>query len=245
MAIFVLVHGAWGGSYGFRTVRRPLLAAGHDVYSPSLTGLGERVHLSSPQVDLTTHVTDVVNAVTYEDLRDIVLLGYSYGGMVVTGALEHIADRVSHLVYLDAFVPADGQALNDLTQAGYGAAAVGPGKGDQWLIELPFREYEDSGEAKWNAERRVKHPVRCFSEPVRLSKPLESYPFTRTYIKATADPRPDPSGPAGPDGPGSPFWQAADHAAASPAWRYREIDTNHMILANRPAELVELLLELA
>jgi pimeloyl-ACP methyl ester carboxylesterase len=245
MAIFVLVHGAWGGSYGFRTVRKPLLAAGHDVYSPSLTGLGERVHLSSPQVDLTTHVTDVVNAVTYEDLRDIVLLGYSYGGMVVTGALEYIADRVSHLVYLDAFVPSDGQALNDLTQAGYAAAAVGPGKGDQWLVELPFREYEDSAEAKWNTERRVKHPVRCFSEPVRLPKPLESYPFTRTYIKATADPRPDPAGPAGPDGPGSPFWRAADHAASSPAWRYRELDTNHMILSNRPAELVELLLELA
>ena len=135
MAIFVLVHGAWGGSYGFRTVRRPLLAAGHDVYSPSLTGLGERVHLSSPQVDLTTHVTDVVNAVTYEDLRDIVLLGYSYGGMVVTGVADKIAKRVSALVYLDAFLPESGQSLFDINipantqrfvaNAGnYGGAAV-------------------------------------------------------------------------------------------------------------------------
>jgi pimeloyl-ACP methyl ester carboxylesterase len=90
MAIFVLVHGAWGGSHGFRPLRRPLLSAGHEVYTPSLTGLGERAHLSSPQVNLTTHVTDLVNVVTYEDLSDIVLLGYSYGGMVVTGALEHI-----------------------------------------------------------------------------------------------------------------------------------------------------------
>jgi pimeloyl-ACP methyl ester carboxylesterase len=243
MAIFVLVHGAWGGSYGFRPVRRPLLAAGHEVYTPSLTGLGERVHLSSPQVNLTTHVTDVVNAVTYEDLTGIVLLGYSYGGMVVTGALEHIADRVTHLVYLDAFVPSDGQALNDLTQAGYSHGAVGPGA--RWLVELPFREYDDPAAAEWNRARRVAHPERCFSEPVRLPKPLESYPFTRTYIKATADSRPAPGGPDGPDGPGSPFWRAADHAAASPDWRYREIDTNHMVMSNKPAELVDLLLELA
>jgi len=243
MAIFVLVHGAWGGSYGFRPVRKPLLAAGHEVYTPSLTGLGERVHLTSPQVNLTTHVTDLVNAVTYEDLTDIVLLGYSYGGMVVTGALEYIADRVRHLVYLDAFVPADGQCLNDLTQAGYGAGAVGPGA--RWLVDLPFRQYDDPVDAEWNRARRVPHPERCFTEPVRLPKPLESYPFTRTYIKATADPRPVPGGAAGPDGPGSPFWRAADHAAASPAWRYREICTNHMIMSNKPAELVALLLEVA
>jgi len=243
MAIFVLVHGAWGGSYGFRPVRRPLLEAGHEVYTPSLTGLGERVHLTSPQVNLTTHVTDVVNAVTYEDLTGIVLLGYSYGGMVVTGALEHIADRVAHLVYLDAFVPADGQALNDLTQAGYGRGAVGPGA--RWLVSLPFREYDDPVAAEWNSARRAPHPERCFSEPARLAKPLESYPFTRTYIKATADLRPVPGGPVGPDGPGSPFWRAADHAAASPDWRYREIDTNHMIMSNKPTELAELLLELA
>ncbi len=111
MAIFVLVHGAWGGSYGFRSVRAPLRAAGHEVFTPSLTGIGERAHLTGPQVCLTTHVTDVVNAVLYEDLRDIVLLGWSYGGCVVTGALEYIGDRVAHLVFLDAFVPADGDSV--------------------------------------------------------------------------------------------------------------------------------------
>ena len=105
MAVFVLVHGAWGGAHGFRKVRGPLLAAGHEVFTPSLTGIGERAHLTSPQVCLTTHVADVVNAVWYEDLSDIVLLGFSYGGFVVTGALGHIGDRVRHLVYLDAFVP--------------------------------------------------------------------------------------------------------------------------------------------
>ena len=114
MATFVLVHGAWGGAHGFRKVRRPLWGAGHDVFTPSLTGIGERAHLTSPQVGLTTHITDVVNAVLYEDVRDIVLLGFSYGGFVVTGALEHIGDRVRHLVYLDAFVPGDGDRVDDL-----------------------------------------------------------------------------------------------------------------------------------
>src|SRR6201992_4141838 len=113
MAVFVLVHGAWGGAHGFRKVRGPLRKAGHEVYTPSLTGIGERAHLTSPQVNLTTHVTDVANVILYEDLSEIVLLGYSYGGMVVTGALEHVADRVAHLVYLDAFLPGDGDSLND------------------------------------------------------------------------------------------------------------------------------------
>src|SRR6516162_11931213 len=126
MTTFVLVHGAWGGAHGFRTVRGPLRAAGHEVFTPSLTGIGERAHLASPQVDLTTHVSDVVNTILFEDLTDIVLLGYSYGGMVVTGALEHVADRVAHLVYLDAFLPANGESLDDLANAGYGRGAIGP-----------------------------------------------------------------------------------------------------------------------
>src|SRR5947209_7684489 len=126
VAIFVLVHGAWGGAHGFRKVRGPLRAAGHEVITPSLTGVGERVHLTSPQVCLTTHVTDVVNAVLYEDLHGIVLLGFSYGGFVITGALEHIGDRVRHLVYLDAFVPGDGDPVAALTGPGRGRAVIGP-----------------------------------------------------------------------------------------------------------------------
>ena len=115
MAVFVLVHGAWGGAHGFRKVRGPLREAGHEVFTPSLTGIGERAHLTSPQVSLTTHIADVVNAVWYEDLSDIVLLGFSYGGFVVTGALEYIAERVRHLVYLDAFVPGDGDSCWSMT----------------------------------------------------------------------------------------------------------------------------------
>jgi pimeloyl-ACP methyl ester carboxylesterase len=236
---FVLVHGGWGGAHSFRYVRGPLRAAGHEVYTPSLTGVGERVHLASPQVTLTTHVLDVVNTILYEDLRDIVLLGYSYGGMVVTGALEHVADRVSHLVYLDAFKPDDGQSLVDLSGAGWPQPAVGPGGG--WLIE-PIHRFDyldDAAEQAWFDARRTAHPAGCFTEPVRLARPLEDFPFTRTYVKALRDQRTE--APVR----NSAFWRHAEYAKGSPAWRYREIDTDHMIPVNRPAELVEVLLELA
>ncbi len=230
-ATFVLVHGAWGGAHGFRPVRPLLRAAGHEVFTPSLTGIGERVHLASPQVCLSTHIADVANAVLYEDLRGIVLLGFSYGGFVVTGALEHIGDRVSHLVYLDAFVPADGQSLDG--GGGGRTAAIGPGAG--WLVPPYPRDFDDPAEAAWSAERRTPHPVGCFSEPVRLARPLEDYPFTRTYIKASGEPRADVPGP---------FWAAADRARNSEAWRYHEIATTHMIPSNRPDDLARILLEL-
>jgi pimeloyl-ACP methyl ester carboxylesterase len=241
MAIFVLVHGAWGGSYGFRKVRGPLREAGHEVFTPSLTGIGERAHLTSPQVCLTTHITDVVNTIRYEDLDGIVLLGYSYGGFVVTGALEHIGERVRHLVYLDAFVPGDGDTLNSIrggATPGGAVAAAGrvPELGAEWLVPPPPRSFDDPAEQEWASARRTPHPVGCFTEPVRLARPLEDYPFSRTYIKATGEPRPEA---------GHPFWDAADRASGSPAWRYHEIDTNHMIPANRPGEMVRLLLELA
>ncbi len=238
MAVFVLVHGAWGGAHGFRKVRGPLLAAGHEVFTPSLTGIGERAHLTSPQVCLTTHVTDVVSTVLYEDLRDIVLLGFSYGGFVVTGALGHIGDRVRHRVYLDAFVPGDGDSVDSLS-GGTGRAVIGLGQ--DWLVPPRPREFDDPAEAAWASARRTPQPAACFTEPVRLARPLEDYPFTRTYVKAPGEPRPQGDGPAA----GAPFWAAADRAKASPAWRYREIDTGHMIASNRPDELVRLLLELA
>ena len=233
MAVFVLVHGAWGGAHGFRQVRGPLRAAGHEVFTPSLTGIGEHAHLTSPQVCLTTHITDVVNTVLYEDLRDIVLLGFSYGGFVVTGALEHIAERVRHLVYLDAFVPDNGETVDAASGMGAGRGVIGLGR--DWLVPSQARQFDDPAEAAWASARRTPHPVGCFTEPVRLARPLEDYPFTRTYIKATGEPRPESGGP---------FWTAADRAKASPAWRYREITTSHMVASNRPEELARLLLEL-
>jgi pimeloyl-ACP methyl ester carboxylesterase len=232
MATYVLVHGAWSGAHGFRLVRPLLRAAGHDVSTPSLTGIGERVHLTGPHVNLTTHVRDVVNHVLYEDLFDIVLLGFSYGGMVVAGAMEHVGDRVRHVVFLDAFVPANGESLFSIT----GRMAEPLRLGDPWLVPSAPREFDDPAEAAFSIPRRVDHPAGCFSEPVRLTKPLEQYDCTRTYIRATADP----------DGAGSDvFGRTADRLRTLPSWRYREIATNHMVANNRPRELADLLLELA
>jgi pimeloyl-ACP methyl ester carboxylesterase len=233
MATFVLVHGAWGGAHGFHIVRERLWAAGHPTFTPSLTGVGERVHLTSPGIGLSTHVTDVVNHVLYEDLDGIVLLGFSYGGAVVTAALPHLADRIDHLVYLDAFVPADGETVLGLA----GGPPPGPiTLGQQWLVPAAPRALDDPSEAAFAEPRRVDHPVGCFIEPIRVPRALEDYPFTRTYIRATAD---------APDAPGTAaFEAAADHARRSPTWRYHGIATNHMIAQNRPDELVSILLDL-
>ena len=213
---------------------RPLLRAqGHEVSTPSLTGIGERVHLASSQVTLSTHIRDVVNHVLYEDLNDIVLVGFSYGGAVVTGALRHIGDRVRHLVYLDAFVPAHGESIDALRGAS-GESRIE--LGDDWQIAPRSREFDDPAEGAWQLARRVAQPAGTFSEAVGLDHPLEEWPFTRTYIKATADPNDA-------DGSGA-FWQAAIRAKASPFWRYEEVATNHLVPANRPAELVAILTSL-
>jgi pimeloyl-ACP methyl ester carboxylesterase len=208
-----------------------LSSEGHQVFTPSLTGLGERSHLLSPEIGLTTHVHDVSNAILFEDLSEIILVGYSYGGIVVSGALEHIGDRVRDLVYLDAFVPNDGQSIDDMM----GTTRQAFGLGESWLVPPLPRTFEDPKEEEFVQLRRSGQPIRCFVEPVRLLQPLEGYPFTRTYIKATGEPRPEQP---------HPFWEAADRVSKDPSWRYREIATNHMIPSNRPVELAELLLEL-
>lgn len=232
MTTFVLVHGAWGGAHGFRHVRRLLQAAGHEVFTPSLTGIGERAHLASPQVNLSTHIRDLVNHILYEDLRDIVLVGFSYGGFVVTGALEHIAGRVAHLVYLDAFVPASGDSVVSLR---HGAGRPRIELGEDWLTTGPARDYDDPEEGRWMTARRTPHPIGCFTEAVYLEKPLEDFPFSRTYIKATESPPEDPGDQT--------FWQAARRAQASPAWRYFEVASNHMLMVNRAEETARLLMD--
>jgi pimeloyl-ACP methyl ester carboxylesterase len=230
----VLVHGAWTGAHGFRHLRHILRSHGHEVFTPSLTGIGERAHLVNPQIALTTHVQDVVNCVLYEDLIDIILLGFSYGGAVVTGTLDHIGSRVRDLVYLDAFIPRRGDSV--ATLAGRATPST-LDLGSVWLAPPPDRQFDEPGEAAWQNARRVPHPLRCFHEPVRLSVPVEEHDLGLTYIKATADGRDAPGGEA--------FWAAADHAKASDRWRYFEIETTHMIASNRPQELSAILLGLA
>ncbi len=162
------------------------------------------------------------------------LVAYSYGGAVVTAALEHVHERVRNVVYLDAFVPADGDSVSRLSGR-EGSSVIG--LGDQWLIPPPERQYDDQDEAAWQNARRVAHPVGCFTEPVRLTAPVEDYGFGLTYIKATADGRDAPGGAA--------FWDAADHARTSSRWRYHEIATNHMVASNQPDELALLLAQIS
>jgi len=234
MATYVLVHGGWSGAHGFRHVRKLLQKQGHEVFTPSLTGIGERAHLVSPSVNLSTHILDVTNHILYEDLHDIVLMGFSYGGFVVTGALEHIHDRVKHLVYLDAFVPNSGETAFGLALGlGRPSAEIGA----SWLVPPSDREFDNPSEGDWVKSRRSPHPRACFTEPVFLSKPLENFSeFSRTYIKATLDPVTDIGAKA--------FQDAADRAKASAAWSYKEIATTHMVASNQPEALAKFLLEL-
>lgn len=234
MTTFVLVHGAWSGAYAFRHVRRLLHDQGHDVFTPSLTGIGERRHLTSPLVDLTTHVHDVVNLALYEDVHDIVLLGFSYGGCVVTGAVDHLAARIRHLVFLDAFVPGNGESVVSMTgQPGLRQITLE----EPWLLPPAPRSFDDPAEAAFMSARRTPQPRACFVEAVALERPLEDHQFERTYIRATAD---EPTAPFA-----ALFDAAADHARRSPAWRSLEIHTTHMVASNRPRELAAMLLEMA
>lgn len=233
MTNFVLVHGAFGGSYGFRKVRPLLTAAGHQVFTPSLTGIGERSHLRTPDIDLALHIDDVANMIRCEDLDDIILLGFSYGGMVVTGLLDRFGDRVRELVFLDACVPADGQSAAQWLGAG-GEAMVAAAV-DGYVEPIPRDLGSDEANA-WTQARRVGQPLLTLTSAVSLSKPLEDWDFGLTYIKAAADEHePDDSR----------FWAASHAATASPAWRSHEIDCNHMIPEIRPSELAALLLDLA
>ncbi|MEO6570751.1 MAG: alpha/beta fold hydrolase [Ilumatobacteraceae bacterium] len=230
---YVLVHGAWGGAHTWRTVRPLLAERGHHVFTPGLTGIGDRSHLTGPHVDLSVHVDDVINTFLYEDLSDVVLVGFSYGGMVVTGALEHVGDRIRHLVYLDAFVPHDGQSVLDLT----GAALPAAGPGSPWTLAPRERDFDDPAEAAFHGPRRSPQPLRTFTERVTLRRPLEDHPFERTYVKARLDPRLT----EGPD----PFWDAADRVRDHPAWNHHEMESNHMIPQNLPGELAGFLASMA
>jgi len=171
-----------------------------------------------------------VNHILYEDLSQIALVGFSYGGFVVTGALEHIAERVSHLVFLDAFVPKNGESLASHVR-GEGRQRLE--LGTPWLLTGPVRDFDNPAEGQWMSARRTTHPAGCFNEPVFLAQPLEAFAFSRTYIKATRSPQTDSGNAA--------FWRAAKHAKSSPAWQYFEVETNHMLANNRPEETAGLL----
>ncbi len=235
MATYVIVHGAWGGGWAWRrSVGALLREAGHEVFTPTLTGLGERAHLASPEIGLDTHIADLLGVLECEDLRDVILVGHSYGGMVITGAAERASARLSQLVYVDAMVPEDGQSLADLI--GPGAAerltAQAQAEGEGWRLPPGPMAPDTPPAIRALAEsRRFPQPLRTFTEPVHLGDGAASA-LPRTYVLCTA--------PAG-----DVFARIAARLRDTPGWRIEEFPTGHNIQYTMPRELADLLLALA
>ena len=234
MTTFVLVHGAWGGSWGWRDFANLLRADGHEVYTPSLTGQGERIHLGGPQVNLSTHVTDVENVFRFEDLTDVTLVGHSYGGMVVTGVADRVPEHIQHLVYLDAFLPRDGESCFDLGAAG---GTEGATIEDGWkVMPMGARNQPESPEAAARQRKLSPQPIGTLEEKVRLGTPLEERPFSLTYVKATGDQPGDANRT-------SAFWAAAERTQADPRWHYYGLPCGHGIQREMPEELRAIIYE--
>lgn len=171
MTNYVLVHGGWQGGWVFQSLARQLRAAGHEVFVPTLTGLGERSHLVNMPITLGTHITDVVNLIVFESLSNVVLVGHSYGGMVITGVADQLADRICTLVYLDAIVPGNGDTLLTLRpeyQTSFlEAAATGGGR----LIAPPPASDFDARAEFWPLidAKTTPHPLTCFTQALSLT----------------------------------------------------------------------------
>jgi pimeloyl-ACP methyl ester carboxylesterase len=159
---FVLVHGATAGGWEWKKCGKFLTDDGHTVYRPTLTGLGERMHLNGPDIDLNTHINDVVNMILFEDLHDVVLTGHSYGGMVITGVMDRVPDRIRHVIFLDAAVPEDGMSIWDLFG---GAKPSGPNIADGFM-QVPWVKPDDK------PPYNVKQSIKCFNQPVTYKNPL-------------------------------------------------------------------------
>ena len=232
-ATFVLVHGAWHGGWCWKKLTPLLRAAGHEVFTPTLSGLGDRAHLLSPQIGLNTHIADITALLEYEDLHNVILVGHSYGGMVITGVAEVAALRLSHLVFLDAFVPRDGQSLFDtIPDHGAGMRKIAEESGDGWNVPLGNATFgvTDAADVAWMTTRITPQPLRSFEEPVRLTDQA-ALALPRSYILCRQD---EPS-------LFDPFAEQARHAG----WGYYELMTCHDAMITVPEELADILLKVA
>jgi len=244
MATFVLVPGYWLGSWAWRDVASRLRGAGHDAYPLSPTGLGDRVHLAGPEVDLETHVTDIVNLLKYEDLRDVVLVGHSGAGGAVTMAADRSPERIAQVVYVESGPLPDGVAQIDIYSPDGRDLVLKQvaNEGDGWRHPLPsWDELERLGssldglgevERELFRSRATPQPARTFTEPVRLTRGLpaelpkaliaSSFPVEQVRELAAA---------------GHPAFAAM----AEPGWRFLELPTGHWPMFSRPADLADLL----
>lgn len=232
---FMLVHGAFHGGWVWRDVARLLRTLGHQVSCPTLTGLGERRHLLSPEVSLETHVTDVIASMQMDDLKEVVLVGHSYGGAVIDGVLARSCTGVKHRIYLDTPLPraleapsptfyarlAERQRLAEETSAGL---SVPPPQAGTFGIT-------DPDVVAWLEERLTPHPVRTWAEIGPLRPEADPEPPC-TYVACTADPAPE-------------MKAIHERARRVPGWRWRQIETGHDAMVTAPECLTALLLEVS
>jgi pimeloyl-ACP methyl ester carboxylesterase len=233
VSTFVLVHGAWHGGWCYKRVARLLRQAGHEVYTPTLTGLGERAHLMSRTIDLGTHVQDIVSVVRYEELSDVVLCGHSYGGMVIAGVAEQIAPKIRSLVYLDAFVPENGKSLFDYLPANQaqGMRTDAAQNGDGYKITpIPATAFAvNAQDAAWVDAMCVKQPLATFEQKLTLTGrelPKRAYIFAAGW---------EPS----------PFQQFGMRFKDDRGWQFISVACGHEVMLDRPQELATALIAAA
>jgi pimeloyl-ACP methyl ester carboxylesterase len=237
MSTYVLVHGGGHGGWCYAKVKALLEAEGHEVFAPSLTGLAEHAHLLSPDVDLDMHITDVVQLLHFWDLRDVILVGHSYGGMVITGVADRATDRIGKIVYLDAANPQNGQSLVDV--AGPTLELARPSGEIVDGVELVLLPSPDAGlfygvtdpdDLAWMAERLTGHPWQCFEQKLVLGNEEELWAIPQFHIVCagtllTRDP------------------QLMERARA--AGRMWSIDTGHDLMITEPRFVADALGEVA
>ena len=234
MATFVLVHGTGHGGWCWQKVAPTLRAAGSEVYAQTLTGVGDRSHLLECGVDLTTHITDVASLLFYEDLSDVVLVGHSYSGMVITGVAAEVPERLMQLIYLDAYVPEEGESEVDLWPPEMRAEIEADTAASRGLRPPPSPELmgiTDPAMADWVRARITPHPMATYTQPVPYGS-ARSAELPRAYISCTAGPLT------------SAFGHFADKARAA-GWVVREIATGHDAMLTAPDAVAKLLLELS
>jgi pimeloyl-ACP methyl ester carboxylesterase len=233
MASFVLVHGAWHGSWCWKRVRQGLQAQGREVFTPTLTGVAEHSHLLSPAVNLETHILDIVNLIRWEELTDIVLCGHSYGGCVISGVADRMPERIRSLVYLDAFVLEDGdnllQHLPEMraTRLLEGAKNVGEG----WKVPpIPAAVFNvNAADCEWVDRQCTLHPLATMQQRLRLTGGIPRIQNI-TFILATGYTE------------GSPFPPFYEKAKAK-GWKTRTAPCGHDVMLDLPEELTTILAE--
>lgn len=232
MAVFLLVPGAWLGGWCWRDVAYQLEEDGHSVIAATLTGLGERAHLLSPQVGLRTHVADIIGVLHYRDLKDVVLVGHSYGGMVITAVAEQAAGRIRRLVYLDGSVPRDGQSNCDVVgpEMARQLRGLAEATGEGWRV--PPASYVTEGlpadRRAWVEQRLTAHSLRCFEEAVHLgSKPADA--LARAFIRTTR----------------SDLYDRLFAQAREAGWQCRDLAGGHYAMLTEPRALASALAGLA